>query len=31
VPYNANDQELEFDTVGDVVNAVEKLVSEEHG
>jgi acyl carrier protein len=30
VPYNANDQELEFDTVGDVVNAVEKLVSEEH-
>lgn len=31
VPYNANDQELEFDTVGDVVKAVEKLVSEEHG
>ncbi len=31
VPYNANDQELEFDTVGDVVNAVKKLVSEEHG
>ena len=31
VPYNANDQELEFDTVGDVVNAVQKLVSEEHG
>jgi acyl carrier protein len=31
VPYNANDQELEFDTVGDVVTAVQKLVSEEHG
>lgn len=30
VPYNANDQELEFGTVGDVVTAVEKLVSEEH-
>ena len=31
VPYNANDQELEFDTIGDVVTAVQKLVSEEHG
>jgi len=29
VPYNANDQEMEFETVGDVVDAVQKLVDEE--
>jgi acyl carrier protein len=29
VPYNANDQELEFQTVGDVVDAVQKLIDEE--
>jgi acyl carrier protein len=29
VPYNANDQELEFQTVGDVVDAVQKLIEEE--
>lgn len=29
VPYNANDQELEFETVGDVVDAVQKLIDEE--
>jgi acyl carrier protein len=29
VPYNANDQELQFETVGDVVDAVRKLVEEE--
>ena len=29
VPYNANDQELEFETIGDVVNAVQKLIDEE--
>ncbi len=29
VPYNANDQELEFETVGDVVSAVQKLIDEE--
>ena len=28
VPYNANDQEAEFETVGDVVNAVQKLIDE---
>lgn len=29
VPYNANDQELEFETIGDVVSAVQKLINEE--
>ncbi|MEM9682687.1 MAG: phosphopantetheine-binding protein [Pseudomonadota bacterium] len=29
VPYTANDQELEFETVGDVVDAVQKLIDEE--
>lgn len=29
VPYNANDKELQFETVGDVVDAVSKLVEEE--
>ena len=29
VPYNANDQELKFETVGDVVDAVNRLVAEE--
>ena len=29
VPYNANDQEVEFETVGDVVTAVQKLIDEE--
>lgn len=29
VPYNANDQEMEFETVGDVVDAVRKLIDEE--
>lgn len=28
VPFNANDQELEFETVGDVVKAVEGLINE---
>ncbi|MGE4219628.1 MAG: acyl carrier protein [Alphaproteobacteria bacterium] len=28
VPYNANDSELEFETIGDVVEAVEKLVGD---
>ena len=28
VPFNANDQELEFETVGDVVKAVEALIEE---
>ena len=28
VPFNANDQDLEFDTVGDVVKAVENLIKE---
>ncbi|MPY76622.1 MAG: acyl carrier protein [Alphaproteobacteria bacterium] len=28
VPYNANDQELEFETVGDVIDAVQKLIDE---
>ena len=28
VPFNANDQELEFDTVSDVVKAVEALIAE---
>ena len=31
VPYNANDQELEFETIGDVVAAVQKLIDEEGG
>ena len=31
VPFNANDQDLEFDTVGDVVKAVEKLIRESDG
>ena len=28
VPFNANDQELEFDTVSDVVKSVEALIAE---
>ena len=28
VPFNANDQEMEFDTVGDVVKAVKNLIAE---
>lgn len=28
VPFNANDQDLEFETVGDVVKAVENLIKE---
>ena len=28
VPFNANDQDLEFDTAGDVVKAVENLIKE---
>ena len=28
VPYNANDQELEFETVCDVIDAVQKLIDE---
>jgi acyl carrier protein len=28
IPFNANDQELAFDTAGDVVKAVENLVNE---
>lgn len=31
VPFNANDQELEFDTVSDVVKAVEELIKENGG
>ena len=31
VPFNANDQELEFDTVNDVVSAVEVLITESGG
>jgi acyl carrier protein len=31
VPFNANDQELIFDTVGDVVKAVENLIKERDG
>ena len=31
VPFNANDQDLEFDTVGDVVKAVENLIKENDG
>ena len=31
VPFNANDQELVFDTVGDVVKAVENLIKERDG
>lgn len=29
VPYNANDQEMEFETVGNVIDAVQKLINEE--
>lgn len=29
VPYNANDQEMEFECVGDVIDAVRKLIDEE--
>ena len=29
VPYNANDQEIQFETVGDVIDAVGKLIAEE--
>ena len=29
VPYNANDKELQFETAGDVIDAVSKLVEEE--
>jgi acyl carrier protein len=29
VPYNANDQEMEFESVGDVIDAVRKLIDEE--
>jgi acyl carrier protein len=29
VPYNANDQELEFETVGNVVDAVQSLIEKE--
>lgn len=29
VPYNANDQELQFETVGDVIDAVTRLIAEE--
>ena len=29
VPYNANDQEMEFETVGNVVDAVQTLIEEE--
>tara|TARA_A100000164_G_C21336919_1_gene509188 strand:+ start:14 stop:277 length:264 start_codon:yes stop_codon:yes gene_type:complete len=31
VPFNANDQDLEFDTVGDVVKAIENLIKENDG
>ena len=31
VPFNANDQDLEFDTVGDVVKAIENLIKEYDG
>ena len=31
VPFNANDQDLEFDTVGDVVKAIENLIKENAG
>jgi len=31
VPFNANDQDLEFDTVGDFVKAVENLIKESDG
>ena len=31
VPFNANDQDLEFNTVGDVVKAVENLIKESDG
>ena len=31
VPFNANDPELEFETVGDVVTAVEALIEETGG
>ena len=31
VPFNANDQELEFETVGDVVEAVEAFIEKSSG
>ena len=31
VPFNANDQDLEFGTVGDVVKAIENLIKENDG
>ena len=31
VPFNANDQELQFDTIGDVVTAVVSLIEETKG
>jgi acyl carrier protein len=31
VPFNANDQDLEFVTVGDVVKSVENLIKENDG
>jgi len=31
VPFNANDQELEFTTIDDVVKAVENLISKSSG
>jgi len=31
VPFNANDQELEFETVGDVVRAVQSLIDDNAG
>jgi acyl carrier protein len=29
VPYNANDQEIEFETVGQVIDAVQKVIDEQ--
>ena len=29
IPYNANDQEMEFETVGHVVDAVKKVIEEQ--
>ncbi|MDA0656969.1 MAG: phosphopantetheine-binding protein [Proteobacteria bacterium] len=29
IPYNANDQEMEFETVGQVVDAVQKVIDEQ--
>ncbi len=28
IPYNANDQEMEFETLGQVVDAVQKVIDE---